>query len=315
MKEKIAVIIPCYNEEKTIAKVVKDLKKALPESTIYVYDNNSTDKTVKKATEAGAIIRYEQRQGKGNVIRTMFREIEANCYLMIDGDDTYSASHAKEMCNYILDGTADMVIGDRLSSTYYTENKRKFHNFGNDLVKRLINIIFKSNIHDIMTGYRALSYRFVKGFPVLSKGFEIETEMTIHAIDKNFKIKEIPIIYKDRIEGSESKLNTYSDGFKVLKTIGKLFKEYRPFSFFGLLSLLFFIIGFIIGLPAYIGYFKTGLVMKFPSLIVSCFAFTISLLLFITGLILDTIVTKQKQDYELYLNQLEIINKEKLIKK
>ena len=177
MKEKIAVIIPCYNEEKTIAKVVKDLKKALPESTIYVYDNNSTDKTVKKATEAGAIIRYEQRQGKGNVIRTMFREIEAECYLMIDGDDTYSASHAKEMCNYILDGTADMVIGDRLSSTYYTENKRKYHNFGNNLVKKLINIIFKSNIHDIMTGYRALSYIFVKGFPVLSKGFEIETEI------------------------------------------------------------------------------------------------------------------------------------------
>lgn len=309
MKDKIAVIIPCYNEEKTIAKVVKDFKNNLKDATIYVYDNNSTDKTVENAKKAGAIIRYEQRQGKGNVIRTMFREIEAECYLILDGDDTYSCKHAKEMCNYILDNSYDMVIGDRLSSTYYKENKRKFHNFGNNLVKKLINLIFKSNIHDIMTGYRALSYRFVKGFPILSKGFEIETEMTIHAIDKNFKIKEIPIIYKDRIEGSKSKLNTYSDGFKVLKTIGKLFKEYKPLLFFSILSIIFFIIGIVIGLPAYIGYFKTGLVKKFPSLIVSCFSFTVCLLLFVTGLILDTIVTKKKQDYELYLNELEILNK------
>ena len=227
--KKIAILIPCYNEALTIGKVVKDYKKALPEADIYVYDNNSKDGTDKIAREAGAIVRYERKQGKGNVIRSMFKDIDADCYLMIDGDDTYPSENAKEMCQYVLDGKADMVIGDRLTSTYFTENKRAFHNFGNKLVRGLINHLFKSNIRDIMTGYRAFSYEFVKTFPVLSKGFEIENEMTIHAVYNNFKLKEIPVNYKDRPAGSVSKLNTYSDGIKVLMTIARLFKEYKPF--------------------------------------------------------------------------------------
>ena len=246
--KKIAVLIPCYNESKTIEKVVKDYKKALPNADIYVYDNNSKDKTDEIAKKAGAIVKYEYRQGKGNVIRTMFREIDADCYLMIDGDDTYPAENAKEMCNYVLEGKADMVIGDRLSSTYFTENKRPFHNFGNKIVRFLINKLFHNDVKDIMTGYRAFSYEFVKGFPVLSKGFEIETEMTIHAVDKNFKLIEIPVTYRDRPEGSVSKLNTYSDGFKVLKTIMLLFKEYKPSYFFGFLSLIFLLFSMILGM-------------------------------------------------------------------
>ncbi len=300
--KKIAVLIPCYNEAKTIAKVVKDYKEALPDADIYVYDNNSTDDTDKIAKKAGAIVRYEYRQGKGNVIRTMFREIDADCYLMIDGDDTYPAENAREMCDLILDGKADMVIGDRLSSTYFKENKRPFHNFGNRIVRWLINKLFKNNIKDIMTGYRAFSYEFVKGFPVLSKGFEIETEMTIHAVDKNFKLVEIPVSYRDRPEGSVSKLNTYSDGLKVLKTIASLFKEYKPAMFFNICAFISLLVGIIIGIPAYAGYFVTGLVEKFPSLIVSCFAIMIALLFFVTGLILQVIAKKQKQNYELYLN-------------
>ena len=308
-KSKIAVLIPCYNEAKTIEKVVKDYKKALPEADIYVYDNNSSDNTDKIAKKAGAIVKYEYRQGKGNVIRSMFRDIEANCYLMIDGDDTYPAENAKEMCDLVLSGRADMVIGDRLSSTYFTENKRPFHNFGNVLVRKLINTLFKNNIKDIMTGYRAFSYDFVKGFPVLSKGFEIETEMTIHAVDKNYKLVEIPVQYRDRPEGSVSKLNTYSDGFKVIKTIATLFKEYKPAIFFDLVAILFVIIATLIGLPAYIGYFQTGEVAKFPSLIVSCFGFTVALLMFMTGVILQVIAKKQKQNYELYLNLLKLNEK------
>ncbi len=305
-KSKIAVLIPCYNEAKSIEKVVKDYKKALPEADIYVYDNNSTDGTAEIARKAGAIVRYEYRQGKGNVIRTMFREIDADCYLMIDGDDTYPAENAKEMCDLVLNEKADMVIGDRLSSTYFTENKRLFHNFGNKMVRWLINTMFNNKIKDIMTGYRAFSYEFVKGFPILSKGFEIETEMTIHAVDKNYKLVEIPVAYRDRMEGSVSKLNTYSDGIKVLKTIATLFKEYRPEIFFDIIAVVFLLIGLVIGLPAYIGYFKTGLVEKFPSLIVSCFSILMALLLFVTGLILQVIVKKQKQNYELYLNLLEV---------
>ena len=261
--KKIAVLIPCYNESKTIEKVVKDYKKELPNADIYVYDNNSSDGTDEIAKNAGAIVKYEYKQGKGNVIRSMFKDIDADCYLMIDGDDTYSADNAKEMCKYILDGKADMVIGDRLSSTYFTENKRPFHNFGNKLVRWLINTLFKSNVKDIMTGYRAFNYEFVKTFPVLSKGFEIETEMTIHALDKNFLLKEIPIGYKDRPAGSISKLNTYSDGFKVLKTIARLFKEYKPMIFFGLISLVFFVISVCFGIPVFSDYFKTGLVKRF----------------------------------------------------
>lgn len=310
-RSKIAVLIPCYNEAKTIEKVVKDYKKALPEADIYVYDNNSSDNTDRIAKKAGAIVRYEYRQGKGNVIRTMFREIDADCYLMIDGDDTYPAENAREMCDLILAGKADMVIGDRLSSTYFTENKRAFHNFGNVLVRKLINTLFKNNVKDIMTGYRAFSYDFVKGFPVLSKGFEIETEMTIHAVDKNYKLVEVPVQYRDRPEGSVSKLNTYSDGFKVIKTIATLFKEYKPAVFFNLVAILFVIISILIGLPAYIGYFQTGLVEKFPSLIVSCFGFTVALLMFTTGIILQVIAKKQKQNYELYLNLLKISEKDK----
>ena len=300
--KKIAVLIPCYNEAITIEKVVKDYKRALPNADIYVYDNNSTDGTDKIAKKAGAIVRYENRQGKGNVIRTMFREIDADCYLMIDGDDTYPAENAREMCDLVLSGKADMVIGDRLSSTYFEENKRPFHNFGNKIVRWLINHLFKNKIKDIMTGYRAFSKEFVKGFPVLSKGFEIETEMTIHAVDKNFKLVEIPVEYRDRPKGSVSKLNTYSDGFKVLKMIATLFKEYKPFYFFGIVALIFLILALVFGIPVVVEYFQTGLVPRFPTLIVACIFLVLSMLLWIAGIILEVIVKKHKQLYELYLN-------------
>ncbi len=305
MSKKIAVLIPCYNESRTIEKVIKDYKKALPHADIYVYDNNSTDGTDEIAKKAGAIVKYEYRQGKGNVIRTMFKEIDADCYLMIDGDDTYPAENAKEMCDYVLDGKADMVIGDRLSSTYFEENKRPFHNFGNSLVRFLINFIFHNNVKDIMTGYRAFSYDFVKSFPILSKGFEIETEMTIHAVDKNFKLVEIPVTYRDRPEGSVSKLNTYSDGFKVLKTIGVLFAEYKPFLFFNIVALVFYLITLILGIPPFVEYFKTGLVLKFPSLIVAGISLLVGLLLSITGIILQIIAKKHRQLYELYLTNVK----------
>ena len=303
--KKIAVLIPCYNEAKTIEKVVKDYRKVLPNADIYVYDNNSKDGTDEIAKKAGAIVRYEYRQGKGNVIRTMFREIQADCYLMIDGDDTYPAENAKEMCDLILDGKADMVIGDRLSSTYFQENKRPFHNFGNKIVRWLINTLFQNNIKDIMTGYRAFSYEFVKGFPVLSKGFEIETEMTIHAVDKNFKLVEIPVTYRDRPEGSVSKLNTYSDGMKVLKMIATLFKEYKPFWFFGLFACLLLFLSFGMGFPVVLEYLKTGLVPRFPTLIVSSIFLVLSIVLWITGIILEVIAKKHKQLYELYLNMIK----------
>ena len=299
--KKIAVLIPCYNEAKTIERVVRDYKKVLPKADIYVYDNNSKDGTDEIARKAGAIVRYEYKQGKGNVIRTMFKEIDADCYLMIDGDDTYPKENAQEMCQYVLDGKADMVIGDRLSSTYFTENKRPFHNFGNKLVRGLINTLFKSNVRDIMTGYRAFSYDFVKTFPVLSKGFEIETEMTIHALDKNFLLKEVQVDYRDRPAGSVSKLNTYSDGFKVLKTIARLFKEYKPTIFFGLISLLFLIVSLAFGVPVFVEYFKTGLVPRFPTLIFSGFMLIISMLSFICGIILEVVVKKHRQLFELVL--------------
>ena len=299
--KKIAVLIPCYNESKTIKKVVEDYKKALPEADIYVYDNNSSDHTDEIARKAGAIVKYEYRQGKGNVIRSMFKDIDADCYLMIDGDDTYPAENAKEMCDLILEKKADMVIGDRLSSTYFTENKRPFHNFGNRLVRGLINFLFESDVRDIMTGYRAFSYEFVKTFPVLSKGFEIETEMTIHALDKNFLLKEVKVGYRDRPAGSVSKLNTYRDGFRVLKTIGRLFKEYKPTIFFSLLSLLFLIISFAFGIPVFAEYFKTGLVPRYPTLIFSGFMLMIAIILFACGLILEVVVKKHRQLFELML--------------
>ena len=297
----IAVLIPCYNESKTIEKVVRDYKKVLPEADIYVYDNNSSDGTDKIAEKAGAIVKYEYKQGKGNVIRSMFKNIDADCYLMTDGDDTYPAEHAREMCDYILDGKADMVIGDRLSSTYFTENKRPFHNFGNVLVRGLINSLFKSKVKDIMTGYRAFSYDFVKTFPILSKGFEIETEMTIHALDKNMGLKEIPVDYRDRPAGSESKLNTFSDGFKVLKTIARLFKEYKPSIFFGLIGFIFFAIAVGFGTPVFIDYFKTGVVERFPTLIFSGFMLMISVLSFMCGIILEVVVKKHRQLFEFVL--------------
>lgn len=245
MPDKIAVLIPCYNESKTVAKVIRDMRKALPEAVIYVYDNNSTDGTDEIARKEGAIVRYELQQGKGNVIRSMFRDIDAQCYLMVDGDDTYPAEFAAEMCEKVLKNGTDMVVGDRLSSTYFTENKRPFHNFGNSIVRGSINRLFKSDIKDIMTGYRAMSYRFVKTFPVLSRNFEIETEMTIHAIDKNMQVENVIIEYRDRPEGSESKLNTYADGFKVLKTIMRMFKNYKPLEFFSIIAAVLFVIGMI----------------------------------------------------------------------
>ena len=299
--KKIAVLIPCYNESKTIEKVVKDYKSVLPNADIYVYDNNSKDGTDEIAKKAGAIVRYEYKQGKGNVIRTMFKDIDADCYLMIDGDDTYPKESAKEMCDLILEGKADMVIGDRLSSTYFQENKRPFHNFGNVLVRGLINSLFKSNVRDIMTGYRAFSYEFVKTFPVLSKGFEIETEMTIHALDKNFLLKEVKVDYRDRPAGSVSKLNTYSDGLKVLKTIARLFKEYKPTIFFSMLSLLFLLISLLFGVPVFIEFFQTGLVPRIPTLIFSGFMLIVSMLLFICGIILEVVVKKHRQLFELIL--------------
>lgn len=308
MKEnKIAVLIPCYNESKTIKKVVSDYKKVLPEADIYVYDNNSSDGTDKIASESGAIVRYERKQGKGNVIRSMFQDIEADCYIMVDGDDTYPAENAREMCDLVLNDGIDMVIGDRLSSTYFQENKRPFHNMGNKLVRNLIEIMFKTNIKDIMTGYRAFSYKFVKTFPVLSKGFEIETEMSIHAVDKNFTLKEIPVMYRDRPEGSVSKLNTYKDVLKVLKTIGTLFKEYKPALFFNIIALIVFIISIILAVPVFSEYFRTGLVPRIPTLVVSGILFIVGLLLETTGLILQVTVKKNRQAFEISLNQICIL--------
>jgi len=300
---KIAVLIPCYNESKTIAKVVSDYKKVLPTADIYVYDNNSSDGTDKIAQEAGAIVKYERRQGKGNVIRSMFRDIDADCYLMIDGDDTYPAENAPEMCRLVLEEQVDMVIGDRLSSTYFEENKRPFHNFGNSLVRGLINHLFHADVKDIMTGYRAFSKPFVKHFPVLSQGFEIETEMTIHALDKNFYLKEIPVQYRDRPEGSVSKLNTYSDGAKVLLTIARLFREYKPFLFFTYLALFFIIIALILFIPVLIDYLETSLVPRFPTLIVSGLLALLGFMFFFCGLTLDVVANKHKQLFEILMNK------------
>ncbi len=300
----IAVLIPCYNEAVTIEKVVTDFRKALPEAVIYVYDNNSKDDTAAIAARAGAVVRHEYQQGKGNVIRRMFREIDARCYLMVDGDDTYPADFAREMVEPVLNHQADMVVGDRLSATYFTENKRPFHNFGNRLVRWSINTLFKSGIRDIMTGYRAFSYAFVKSFPVLSRGFEIETEMSLHAIDKNMQIENVIIQYRDRPEGSESKLNTYSDGFKVLRTIARLFRTYKPLAYFGILGLLLGVIAAILFIPVLIEYFQTGLVARFPTLIVSGFMTIAMIQSIFSGLILQTMLHKNRQDFELALIRL-----------
>lgn len=305
--KKIAILIPCYNESKTIAKVISDYHDVLPEAEIYVYDNNSSDKTDEIARKAGAIVRYEHRQGKGNVIRSMFRDIDAECYLMIDGDDTYPADNALDMVNQVLEQGVDMVIGDRLSSTYFVENKRPFHNIGNVLVRKLVNWFFKGNVTDIMTGYRAFSRNFVKGFPIMSRGFEIETEMTIHALDKNLCISSMPVGYRDRPEGSESKLNTFSDGFKVIKTIGKLIKDYRPLPFFGLISLILILFSIILSIPILSEYNSTGLVLRFPTLIVSGFIAIAAFVIFGVGLVLDTQGKKSRQSYEIQMNILSAI--------
>ena len=309
--DKIAVLIPCYNESKTVKKVVEDFRKVLPEAVVYVYDNNSTDGTDELARKAGAVVRYERQQGKGSVIRRMFREIDAEVYLMVDGDDTYPAEAAPEMVRRVREEQADMVVGDRLSSTYYTENKRPFHNFGNSFVKNCINRFFDTDIQDIMTGYRAFSFPFVKTFPVLSRGFEIETEMSIHAADKHMQVDNVIIEYRDRPEGSESKLNTFSDGFKVLTRILNLYKNYKPFSFFSLLSSVLAALGIGFLIPVIMEYVKTGLVPKFPTLIVCCFVLAASLQSFFAGLVLQSIEQKNKQDFEMLLIQVQEIYEHK----
>lgn len=301
--DKIAVLIPCYNESQSIAKVVRDISAALPGAVVYVYDNNSTDGTGELAQQAGAVVRREYRQGKGNVIRRMFREIDAQCYLMLDGDDTYPASAAPEMVRLVLEQGADMVVGDRLSSTYFQENKRPFHNFGNSLVRASINGLFHSNIRDIMTGYRAFSYQFVKTFPVLSAGFEIETEMTIHAVDKKMYVENVVVDYRDRSEGSQSKLNTYSDGAKVLLTIVRLFRSYCPLRFFGLLALLLAAVSMGLFIPILVTYVQTGLVPRFPTLIVSGFVMVAALMSLFGGLLLDNVRQKDCRDFEFKLQQ------------
>ena len=302
--DQIAVLIPCYNEAVTIEKVVSDYRRVLPEAVVYVYDNNSSDGTAGIAAAAGAVVRHEYRQGKGNVIRRMFREIDARCYIMVDGDDTYPAEYAREMADRVLTHQADMVVGDRLSATYFTENKRPFHNFGNRLVRWSINALFGSSIRDIMTGYRAFSYQFVKSFPVLSEGFEIETEMSIHAVDKNMQLETVVIQYRDRPEGSESKLNTYSDGFRVLRTIAKLYRSYKPLAYFGLLALLLLLISALMFMPVLTEYVRTGLVPRFPTLIVSGFIAVAAILSLFSGLILQTMIHKNRQDFEAQLIRL-----------
>lgn len=303
--DKIAVLIPCYNEAQTIGKVIADVKANLPEATIYVYDNNSTDNTAVIAKKAGAVVRHEYKQGKGNVIRRMFREIDARCYLMIDGDDTYPLNCAREMVNQVLLHNADMVVGDRLSSTYFTENKRPFHNFGNSLVRGSINYLFQSDIKDIMTGYRAFNYLFVKSFPVLSKGFEIETEMTIHAVHNNMQVDNVIVDYRDRPEGSESKLNTYSDGLKVLRMIIRLFKNYKPLAFFGTIAFVLTLLAGAFFLPVLLEYFNTHLVLKFPTLFVCGFTALAAIQSLFAGLILSNTSEKDRRDFEMQLNTLE----------
>lgn len=310
--DKIAVLIPCYNEEKTVEKVVRDFQKVLPEAVIYVYDNNSSDRTVELAKAAGAVVRHEYQQGKGNVIRRMFREIDAQVYVMTDGDDTYPAEFAREMVDKVLEHQADMVVGDRLSSTYFTENKRPFHNFGNSLVRGTINRFFHTDIKDIMTGYRAFSYQFVKTFPVLSKGFEIETEMTIHAADKNMQVDNVVIEYRDRPEGSESKLNTYSDGAKVLMIIAKLYRNYKPMNFFGLLALVLTVISAGFFIPVLTEYIATGLVPKFPTLIVCGFALMAAIQSVFAGLILSAGAQRSRQEFEMNLIRIDMQYKELL---
>lgn len=312
--DKIAVLVPCYNEEQTIEKVITDWKEQLPEAVIYVYDNNSRDNTVAIAKRAGAVVRHEYMQGKGNVVHRMFREIDAEVYIMVDGDDTYPADYGREMVDLVLKKNADMVVGDRLSSTYFQENKRPFHNFGNSIVKAAINFLFKTEIKDIMTGYRAFSFQFAKSFPILSKGFEIETEMSIHAVDKNMQVENIVIEYRDRPEGSESKLNTYSDGIKVLRTITRLFRNYKPLAFFGVIAGVLALLSILFAAPVFITYLQTGMVPNFPTLIVCGFTMMAAISSLFAGLQLQNSVQKNKQDFEMRLLELEQ-QKKGLVKK
>lgn len=302
---KTAVLIPCYNESQTIAKVVRDFKRELPDADIYVYDNNSTDGSGDLAHEAGAIVRNEYKQGKGNVLRSMFNDIDADCYIMVDADDTYPAENAAEMERIILDGRADMVVGDRLNTTYFQENKRPFHDFGNKLVRWLVNSLFEGNLQDIMSGYRAMNRKFVKEYPLLSKGFEVETEMSLFALDGNYLVREVPIDYRDRPAGSESKLNTFSDGFRVLKMIVMLFRDYKPLWFFGVLSAFCFILGTILFIPILHEFAMTHLVERFPTLFVSIFLYIAALLFFCSGMILDVLKNNQRKTRELLVKQVD----------
>ena len=308
--DRTAVLIPCFNEAQTIGKVVTDWKRELPEAVIYVYDNNSTDNTAEIASDAGAVVRHEYMQGKGNVIRRMFREIDAEAYIIVDGDDTYPAEYGRQMVDLVLNKNADMVVGDRLSSTYFQENDRPFHNFGNSLVRALINFLFHTNIKDIMTGYRAFSFQFAKSFPILSHGFEIETEMSIHAVDKNMQVENLVIAYRDRPEGSESKLNTYSDGFKVLRTIIRLFRNYKPLAFFGIIAIILAAVSLIFMIPVLSEYVNTGLVPKFPTLIVCGFTMMAAISSLFAGLQLENAVQKNRQDFESQLILLDQIKKQ-----
>ncbi len=296
---KVAVMIPCFNESQSIGNVVRDFLKILPDSDIYVYDNNSSDDTAGIAARAGAIVRKEPRQGKGNVMRSMFQDIDADIYVIVDGDDTYPAEAAPELIDALVNNRADMVVGYRLSSTYFTENKRPFHNSGNRFVRMMINRLFNARLHDILSGYRVFSRDFIKNFPVMSSGFEIETEMTIHALDKNYRVCEVPIEYRDRGEGSESKLNTFSDGFRVIGTLFSLFRNYRPLLFFSIISVISFVGSVALMVPVLMEYWDTGLVPRFPSLIVACTFLMLSILLFLCGLVLDTISRNQRQMLEL----------------
>lgn len=309
--DKTAVLIPCYNEEQTIAKVVRDAKNALPEAVVYVYDNNSTDRTAQLAEAAGAVVRHEYRQGKGNVIRRMFREIDAECYLMIDGDDTYPLDCARELVDKVMKHGADMVVGDRLSSTYFTENKRPFHNFGNSLMRTGINRLFGSDIKDIMTGYRAFSYEFVKTFPVFSKGFEIETEMSIHAVNYNMQMENVVVDYRDRPAGSKSKLNTYSDGMRVIRKMLQLYKNYRPLKFFGALCAVLILAAALLMLPVLREYLATGLVPRFPTLIVCGFMVLAGILSLFSGMILEVMAAKDRRDFEYRLNKVNAEKRQK----
>ncbi len=300
--KKIAVLIPCYNEELTVEKVIKDFKRELPEADIYVYDNNSKDKTAEIAKNAGAIVKHEYRQGKGNVVRTMFMDIDADIYVMVDGDDTYPAEEVHKLIKPIEEERADMVIGDRLTNgTYQKENKRHFHEFGNNLVRKSINVLFNTKLKDIMTGYRVFNKKFVKNMPVLSPKFEIETEMSLHALDKKFIIEEIPIVYRDRPEGSTSKLNTIGDGIKVVKTIVKMFKDYKPLKFFGVIAGILFIIGLAFGIPVIVEFFKTRYITKVPTAVLATGIMILSVIIGQCGVILDTVVKHHRESYELNL--------------